>query len=328
MSDEARAAAGNISRARSVRGRKWRTGITNICRHPEFRPQAKAKNSPTRMRQRNGSVITHPHLLGDDVQVSCNDGSERRYVNLDYAASTPVMAEVWDAVESFVPWCSSVHRGTGAKSQVSTAAFEDARGDVARFVGARTSDTVVWVRNTTEAINVLANALPAGTKVLSSGVEHHANMLPWRRHDVRLLPFSASPADLIEAASHELRKRPADLLAVTGASNVTGEVWPIAELSAIAHYHGAKLFVDAAQLAPHRAIDMKQTGIDYLALSGHKLYAPFGAGVLVGAALEHADPLLHGGGAIKHVTLDDVLWAEAPDRHEAGSPNVIGAVAL
>ena len=252
------------------------------------------------MRHSNGSVITHPHLLGDDVQVSCSDGTERRYVNLDYAASTPVMAEVWDAVEAFVPWCSSVHRGAGAKSQVSTAAFEDARGDVARFVGARTSDTVVWVRNTTEAINVLANALPAGTKVLSSGVEHHANMLPWRRHDVRLLPFSASPADLIEAASHELRKRPADLLAVTGASNVTGEVWPIAELSAIAHYHGAKLFVDAAQLAPHRAIDMKQTGIDYLALSGHKLYAPFGAGALIGAL----------------------------DRHEAGSPNVIGAVAL
>ena len=151
------------------------------------------------MRQRNRSVIAHPHLLGDEVQVSCNDGIERRYVNLDYAASTPVMAEVWDAVEAFVPWCSSVHRGTGAKSQVSTAAFEDARSDVARFVGARTSDTVVWVRNTTEAINVLAAALPPGTKVLTSGVEHHANMLPWRRHDVRLLPFSQSPADLIEA---------------------------------------------------------------------------------------------------------------------------------
>jgi len=280
------------------------------------------------MRERNRSVIAHPHLIGDDVQVSCSDGTERRYVNLDYAASTPVMSEVWDAVEAFVPWCSSVHRGTGAKSQVSTAAFEDARADVARFVGARTSDTVVWVRNTTEAINVLATALPAGTKILSSGVEHHANMLPWRRHDVRLLPFSNSPADLIEAASHALRKSPADLIAVTGASNVTGEVWPIVELAAIAHYHGAKLFVDAAQLAPHRAIDMKGTGIDYLALSGHKLYAPFGAGALIGARLEHGDPLLHGGGAIKHVTLDEVLWADAPDRHEAGSPNVIGAVAL
>lgn len=94
----------------------------------------------------------------------CADGSDRRYINLDYAASTPVMAEVWDAVEAFVPWRGSVHRGTGAKSQVSTAAFED----VARFVGARPDDTVVRVRNTTEAINVLATALPEGT--FSKGV--------------------------------------------------------------------------------------------------------------------------------------------------------------
>jgi selenocysteine lyase/cysteine desulfurase len=273
-------------------------------------------------------VITHPHLIGSDVEVRCTDGTDRRYVNLDYAASTPVMEEVWDAVEAFVPWCSSVHRGTGAKSQVSTAAFEDAREDVARFVGARPDDTVVWVRNTTEAINVLATALPAGTKVLSSGVEHHANMLPWRRHDLRLLPFTYSPEALVDSCAHALRSAPADLVAVTGASNVTGEVWPIAELAELAHEHGAKLFVDAAQLAPHRAIDMSALGVDHLALSGHKLYAPFGAGALVGAPLEHNDPLLQGGGAIKHVTLDDVIWAEAPERHEAGSPNVIGAVAL
>ncbi len=234
------------------------------------------------MRQRNGSVIAHPHLLGDDVQVSCNDGTERRHVNLDYVSRTPVMAEVWDAVETFV-------------ARFSGAAVHDARTDVARFVGARTSDTVVWVRDTTEAIDVLATGLAPGTRLLSSGVDHH-----WRGHDVRPLPLTDSPADLIEAASHELRRSPADLVAVTGASDVTGEVWPVAELAAIAHYHGAKLFVDAAQLASHRAIDMKLTGIDYVALSGRQLYAPFGAGALVGAA-------------------------DGPD---AGSPNAIGAIAL
>ncbi len=234
------------------------------------------------MRQRNGSVIAHPHLLGDDVQVSCDDGTERRHVNLDYVSRTPVMAEVWDAVETFV-------------ARFSGAAVHDARADVARFVGARTSDTVVWVRDTTEAIDVLATALPPGTTILSSGVDHH-----WCGHDVRPLPLTNSPADMIEAASHELRRSPADLVAVTGASNVTGEVWPIAELAAIAHYHGAKLFVDAAPLAPHRAIDMAGTGIDHLAISGGRLYAPFGAGALVGAPLEH----------------------------EGGAPNAIGAVAL
>jgi selenocysteine lyase/cysteine desulfurase len=116
-------------------------------------------------------------------------------------------------------------------------------------------------------------------------------------------------------------------VAVTGASNVTGEVWPVAELAALAHRHGAELFVDAAQLAPHRAIDMARQGIDHLAFSGHKLYAPFGAGALVGR-LREGDPLLAGGGAIRLVTTDDVIWADAPDRFEAGSPNVIGVVAL
>jgi selenocysteine lyase/cysteine desulfurase len=198
---------------------------------------------------------------------------------------------------------------------------------VARFVGARPGDGVVFVRNTTEAINVLAGSLPAGTRVLSSAVEHHANMLPWRRHDVRLLPFARSADELLDAAERALRAERTDLVAVTGASNVTGEVWPVAELAELAHRHGAELFVDAAQLAPHRAIDMARSGIDHLALSGHKLYAPFGAGALVGRLRDGA-PLLAGGGAIKLVTLDDVIWAPAPDRFEAGSPNVVGVVAL
>jgi selenocysteine lyase/cysteine desulfurase len=271
-------------------------------------------------------------LIGADTVVPCLDGRPRRYVNLDYAASTPVMAAVWDAVEAFVPWYSSVHRGSGLKSQVSTAAFEDARDTVAEFVGARAGDAVVFVRNTTEAINVLSAALPAGTRVLSSAVEHHSNMLPWRRHDLRLLPFTRSPDELLNAYERALRTaRPRiDLVAVTGASNVTGEVWPAAELAELAHAHGAQLFVDAAQLAPHRRIDMVGAGIDFLALSGHKLYAPFGAGALVGdeRRLREREPLLQGGGAVELVTPDDVIWADAPERHEAGSPNVVGAVAL
>jgi selenocysteine lyase/cysteine desulfurase len=270
-------------------------------------------------------------MIGADVEVPCVDGRTRPYANFDYAASTPAMAGVWVAVEEFLPWYSSVHRGSGYKSGLATAAYEGARGAVGEFVGAR-DGTVVLVRNTTEAINVLAAALPAGTRVLSTAVEHHANMLPWRRHDVTVLPVPWSAAELVERCEHALRvARPRiDLLAVTGASNVTGEVWPLAELAAVAHHYGAQLLVDAAQLAPHRAIDMTAMGIDYLALSGHKLYAPFGAGALVacGGALERGEPLLHGGGAIELVTLDDVVWADAPERYEAGSPNVVGAVAL
>jgi selenocysteine lyase/cysteine desulfurase len=120
------------------------------------------------------------------------------------------------------------------------------------------------------------------------------------------------------------------LVAVTGASNVTGEIWPIADIARIAHNNGARILVDAAQLAPHAPIDMHRDGIDFLALSGHKLYAPYGAGALIGERdwLSAGDPFLRGGGAVKVVTLDDTVWAELPDRQEAGSPNVIGAVAL
>jgi selenocysteine lyase/cysteine desulfurase len=278
------------------------------------------------------SQMVPPRLIGADTVVPCLDGRARRYANLDYAASTPVMAAVWDAVEAFVPWYSSVHRGSGLKSQVSTAAFEDARGIVREFVGARADDTVVFVRNTTEAINVLSAALPPGTRVLSSAVEHHSNMLPWRHHDLRLMPFTGSSDELLDACERALRAaRPRiDLVAVTGASNVTGEVWPVTELAELAHGHGAGLFVDAAQLAPHRRIDMAGSGIDFLALSGHKLYAPFGSGALVGNLPPPGDaaPLLHGGGAIELVTPESVIWADAPQRHEAGSPNVVGAVAL
>jgi selenocysteine lyase/cysteine desulfurase len=278
---------------------------------------------------RRVSVLVPPaQLLGSELEVPCADGQLRRHVNLDYAASTPVMSAVWDVVEAFVPWYSSVHRGTGTKSQVSTAAYERAREVVARFVGAPDESSVVFVRNTTEAVNVLATALPAGTRVLSTPVEHHANMLPWRRHDLHMLPFTTSADELLEVTGAALKATRIDLLAVTGASNVTGEVWPLPQLAELAHAHGARLFVDAAQLAPHRAIDMAAAGIDHLALSGHKLYAPFGAGALVSRTPLHGDPLLHGGGAIKLVTLDDVVWADAPDRFEAGSPNVIGAVAF
>ena len=169
--------------------------------------------------------------------------------------------------------------------------------------------------------------------MLSTIVEHHANMLPWRRlARVELLDAPASPDQLLDDMRRALenRHRPIGIVAITGASNVTGEVFPIAEIGRLAHEHGALLAVDAAQLAPHRAIDMVAMGIDFLSLSGHKMYAPFGGGALIApsAVLADAEPMLAGGGAVTYVTTDDVQWAPLPDRHEAGSPNVIGAVAL
>jgi selenocysteine lyase/cysteine desulfurase len=273
-------------------------------------------------------------LVGADVEVPLVTGGTRRYVNLDYAASAPALQAVHDAVEELLGWYSSVHRGAGFKSRASTAAYEGARESIRRFVNARDDDAVIITRNTTDSINLLAGTLPEGTHVIAFAGEHHANLLPWKRIGVRYLPVPESPADMLEHLAATLEDLPhcedPHLVAVTGASNVTGEIWPLAEIAEVTHRFDARLLVDAAQLAPHAPIDMQRDGIDFLALSGHKLYAPYGAGALIGKRdwLSSGDPFLRGGGAVKLVTIDETLWAELPDRQEAGSPNVIGAVAL
>lgn len=273
-------------------------------------------------------------LVGAETRVPLVTGGSRRYVNLDYAASAPALERVHDAVEELLGWYSSVHRGAGFKSRAATAAYEGARESIRRFVNAQDDDAVIITRNTTDSINLLAGTLPEGTHVVAFAGEHHANLLPWKRIGVRYLPVPETPAEMLEQLEITLRDLPhcddPHLVAATGASNVTGEIWPLGEIAKVAHANGARLLVDAAQLAPHAPIDMTRDGIDYLALSGHKLYAPYGAGALIGHRdwLGAGDPFLRGGGAVKIVTVDDTVWADLPDRQEAGSPNVIGAVAL
>ena len=273
-------------------------------------------------------------VVGNDLGVPCVDGVERRYVNLDSAASTSALPSVMAAVEQFVPVYSSVHRGAGYKSRLATAAYESARAaalDFAGGAGRRPGDIAILCRNTTEAINHLAYRLrlePADV-VLTTVVEHHANLLPWGRVATRRYvecgPDGTFDTDAV-VAGLEQSPRPR-LLALTGASNVTGWLPPLADIVAAAHDRGVPVVLDAAQLAPHRRIPAE---VDYVAFSGHKLYAPFGTGVLVGPAATFAegDPFLAGGGAVDLVDLDEVWWTEPPEREEAGSPNVIGAVAL
>jgi selenocysteine lyase/cysteine desulfurase len=271
-----------------------------------------------------------PAVLGGDLPVPLADGRTVTYANLDYAATAPCLAVVAEAVSELLPWYASVHRGAGAASRRCTREYEQARESIADFLDARADDHVIFTRNTTDALNLLARALPAGTTVIGWDGEHHANLLPWSRA-IRL-PVPAAPAEAAGQLEAALASCPGPaLVTVTGASNVTGEIWPIAELAEVAHAHGARLAVDAAQLAPHRRVSLSASGIDYLAMSGHKAYAPFGAGVLAGRAdwLEAAPPYLAGGGATAYVgDPGDVRWHSGPARHEAGTPNLIGSVAL
>jgi selenocysteine lyase/cysteine desulfurase len=166
--------------------------------------------------------------------------------------------------------------------------------------------------------------------VIFLDIEHHANLLPWRELPHRCVEASHTLAGTVERLADALRERPAALVAITGSSNVTGEILPIARIAALAHAHGARVVVDAAQLAPHRRIDIEALGVDYVAFSGHKIYAPFGSGVLVGRRdwLDAAPAYLAGGGAVREVDAQDTEWAAAPQRHEGGTPNVLGAAAL
>jgi selenocysteine lyase/cysteine desulfurase len=270
-------------------------------------------------------------VIGGDLTVPLVHGGAARYVNLDYAASAPALRAVADRVAELLPLYSSVHRGAGYASAVCTSAYEAARAEIAGFVDARADDVVIFTRNTTDALNLLAAAVPGGGGgVLHLDIEHHANLLPWRRLGSRTVRVADTREQTVAAVEAALAASPHALLAVTGASNVTGECPPLAELTALAHRYGARIVVDGAQLVPHRRVSLAQSGVDYLAFSGHKLYAPYGAGVLVGRRdwLEAAPPYLAGGGAVREVRLGETEWAGAPARHEAGTPNVIGAVAL
>ncbi|MGP3968237.1 aminotransferase class V-fold PLP-dependent enzyme [Streptomyces sp. 6N223] len=280
-------------------------------------------------------------VLGAEVRAPLDTGEDVPYAALDYAASAPALRAVWDEVAAFLPSYGSVHRGAGYLSRLSTELFEESRATVAAFLGCRPDDALIFTRSTTDSLNLLAGALPEGCQVFVFATEHHAALLPWDRHGraaVTCLPAPSTPEQavaILRAALAQAAPGP-KLLCVTGASNVTGELWPVADLAATARSFGARTVLDAAQLAPHRPVDIAALGVDWVALSGHKLYAPFGAGVLAGRAdwLSPAEPYLAGGGASAVVSASpdagvEVTWHTAPEvRHEAGSPNVVGAYAL
>ncbi len=286
------------------------------------------------------TVNLRNRILGVNRQIPLLDGSLGPYVNLDNAASTPPLVDAVKALDRFLPYYASVHRGTGFKSRLSTVAYDQAHEIIARFVGANPeTNTVIFGKNTTEAINKLSYRFPVSPDqvVITTMMEHHSNDLPWRAQaqavHVAVTPDGRLDEEDFDRKLAQYAGRVA-LVAVTGASNVTGFLNPVYRLARKAHAAGAKILVDTAQFAPHRRVDMKADDhaehLDFVTLSGHKMYAPFGTGALIGPReifLQGA-PEYRGGGTIDIVTLDEIYWAGLPDREEAGSPNVVGAVAM
>ena len=280
-------------------------------------------------RRRGRAACRWPAAAGSPTPTSTTAPPPRR-CGWSRTPSTPC----WSAT----PACTAAPAGTPRSAP---SLYEGAREPVRDFVGGRADDAVIFTRHTTDSFNLLAHCLPARTTVVVFETEHHAALLPWGRTGAgdrasqtsSGCPRPARPREAIASVDDALRRRapgPA-LLVITGASNVTGELWPVAELAAVARARGARIALDAAQLAPHRPFSIAELGVDYVALSGHKLYAPYGAGALIGRAdwLAAAPPYLIGGGATASVTDDETTLqaaagpargrlAERPRRRRAG----------
>ncbi|GAB3487415.1 aminotransferase class V-fold PLP-dependent enzyme [Flexivirga lutea] len=273
-----------------------------------------------------------PKTVSADLGVPTIHRTVTDYANFDHGATTPALVAVADAAQQVQRRYGSVHRGAGYASRVTTGWFEAARAEVGEFVAARPGDEVVFTRNTTDALRLLAHCLPADTQVFAWESAHHAALLPWPADRTTRLPVPDSAAHAVQLLEAALRRSGAQhaLVVVTGACNVTGEIWPVSELAAVARRFGARTVLDAAQYAPHVSIDLTALDIDWVAFSGHKLYAPYGAGVLAGRSdwLDAAEPYLPAGGATARVAHDHTRWQTGPARHEGGTPNAVGAIAI
>lgn len=277
---------------------------------------------------------------GIERKVLLANGEQIIPINFDNAATTPPLKKVDEFICENITMYGSVGRG-GQKSEYCTNAYEISREMILKFFSLEEKDgyDVIYVKNTTEGINLLANILcdRNSKKILTTRMEHHANDLPWRELGKTFYCEVDEHGKLRVDDFEEKLKRARGTIryvSVTGVSNVTGYVNPIHQLAKIAHRYGAKCIIDGAQMVAHRSIQIKgkneEESIDALVFSGHKMYAPFGSGVVIAKRemIAGKRPFLLGGGAVEAVFDDDVYYKETPYKDEAGTPNFLGAMSI
>ncbi|WP_081712186.1 aminotransferase class V-fold PLP-dependent enzyme [[Clostridium] dakarense] len=278
---------------------------------------------------------------GIETPVKLQNGSYIVPINFDNGATTPPFKSVINTILEDIKYYGPISRGLGQKGDICTQKFEDAREEVLKFFNLKESNThtVVFTKSDTESLNILSDILIKGKdiKVMTTRMEHHANDLPWRYSSsvvyIDVDEFGRVNIDDIEKKLIENKGR-IKYVSITAASNVTGYVNPINHIAKICHKYDAKIIIDAAQLVAHQEINMKgetdDEQIDFLTFSAHKAYAPFGSGALVGLVedLSNVDPFLKGGGCVKGVFDDNVLWGLPPQLHEAGTQNFLGVMGM
>ena len=262
-------------------------------------------------------------------------------IYLDTAASAQKPRIVLEAIQNFYQNSyANIHRGVYQLSAEATALYERGRDDVQRFIGANDRREIVFVRNATEAINLVAHTwaeqnLEAGDEIVITALEHHANIVPWqmlgerRGTKLRVAPIDENGDVIVESLEALLGER-TRLLALPHVSNAIGTLTPLKTLIDIAKARGITVLVDGAQAAPHTPVDVAALGCDFYAFSGHKLFGPSGIGVLYGRLplLDSMPPFMGGGDMIETVSFEQTTYAEAPQRFEAGTPDIAGVVGL
>ena len=262
-------------------------------------------------------------------------------VYLDNAATTQKPQAVIDAIcDYYVRNNANVHRGVHTLSQRATDDFEAARESVRRFINAPASEEVIYVRGTTEALNLVASSygrkyFKAGDEVIVSEMEHHSNIVPWQilRQEIgiklRAVPFNDDGELMLDELESMLNDR-TSLVSVVHQSNALGTVNPVKTIAELAHAKGVPVMIDAAQSVAHTPIDVQELGVDFMAFSGHKLYGPTGIGVLWGRAdlLNAMPPYQSGGEMIRSVTFEETLYNVLPHKFEAGTPDIAGVIGL
>ncbi len=261
-------------------------------------------------------------------------------VYLDNAATTQKPQAVIDAlVRYYTTTNANIHRGLHTLAEEATAAYEAVRVQTAKFINAPSQREVIFTRNTTEALNLLAHTLTArlqeGDEIVLSEMEHHSNLVPWqlaaRRHGLRLRFLDVDHHGQISLdQAHDLIGPRTRIVSIVHMSNVLGTINPVAEIAAMAGEAGALTIVDGAQSVPHLPVDVQSLGADFLAFSAHKMLGPTGVGVLWGRRdlLQEMDPFLGGGEMISLVTREESTWAALPHKFEAGTPNIADVVAF
>lgn len=260
-----------------------------------------------------------------------------RLIYLDSGATSQKPNSVIDAESNFYRFNNAAaHRGAHLLAEEATENLENARSIVAEFIGAK-SDEIVFTKNATESINLVAYALTekikSGDRIVVSEMEHHANLVPWqqlaKRTGAELAWFEVTSEGRLDLSNIEkVITSNTAIIAITHQSNVLGTINPIEQIVKRAASIGAEVLLDACQSVPHMPVDVRKIGVDYLAFSGHKALGPTGVGVLWGKNLESLPPFLFGGSMIENVTMTDATWALAPKKFEAGVPNMAQAIGL